>query len=55
MEYAILLALERKMKEQDIKHIQLTKKDIEESIIQIQSEIQQYQRNQCILQFYIFI
>lgn len=55
MEYAIVLSLERKMKEQDIKHIQLTKQDIEESIIQIQSEIQQFQRNQCILQFYIFI
>ena len=31
MEYAIILALERKLEEQDNKHIQLTKQDIEEA------------------------
>lgn len=55
VEYAIILALERKLEEQDNKHIQLTKQDIEESMIQIQNEMQQFQRNQRIIHFCHFI
>ena len=55
VEYAIILALERKLEEQDNKHIQLTKQDIEESMIQIQNEMQQFQRNQRIIHFFHFI
>ena len=55
MEYVIILALERKLEEQDNKHIQLTKQDIEESMIQIQNEMQQFQRNQRSIHFCHFI